>query len=127
MRSVQLNRQVQVLTLAHAAHFHERDGESIAGSRWDRWRSSLALAATEGVPRAQQQAPVFRAVREMVLVDVVVRDRNGAVVKGLTANDFEVLEDGRPQQVLQFSYQELKRDATAVASKALLGDVDRGG
>ena len=84
----------------------------------------LALAATEGAPRAQQQAPVFRAVREMVLVDVVVRDRNGAVVKGLTANDFEVLEDGRPQQVLQFSYQELKRDATAIASKALLGDVE---
>jgi VWFA-related protein len=85
---------------------------------------ALALGATESAPRAQQQAPVFRAVREMVLVDVVVRDRSGAVVKGLTANDFEVLEDGRPQQVLQFSYQELKRDATAIASKALLGDVE---
>ena len=30
---------------------------------------------------------MFRSTVNLVLVDVVVRDRNGAVVKGLTADD----------------------------------------
>jgi len=74
-------------------------------------------------PRAQQ-APVFRAIRDMVLVDVVVRDRTGAIVRGLTAADFEVLEDGRPQQVLTFSFQEITKDAVPVMSRDLLAGVE---
>ena len=46
-----------------------------------------------------QPTPVFRSSVNLVLVDVVVRDRNGAVVKGLTADDFELLEDGVRQQI----------------------------
>ena len=37
----------------------------------------VALAAPGRRPSAQQQGPVFRAIRDMVLVDVVVRDRSG--------------------------------------------------
>jgi len=83
----------------------------------------FVLVAPPAVPSAQQ-APVFRAVRDVVLVDVVVRDRSGAVVRGLTANDFEVIEDGKPQQVSTFSFQEINRDATPIMSRNLLGDVE---
>ena len=86
----------------------------------------LTLAAPGGAPSAQQQGPVFRAIREMVLVDVVVRDRSGQIVRGLTAADFEVVEDGRPQQVSTFSFQEINRNATPILSRELLADVDRG-
>ena len=34
-----------------------------------------------------------------VAVDVVVRDKKGQLVKGLTTADFEILEDGVPQQI----------------------------
>jgi hypothetical protein len=83
----------------------------------------LALVAPPAAPSAQQ-APVFRAVRDVVLVDVVVRDRSGAVVRGVTANDFEVIEDGKPQQVSTFSFQEINRNATPIMSRDLLGDVE---
>jgi len=50
----------------------------------------------------------------LVLVDVVVRDRSGAIVKGLTADDFELLEDGARQQILTFAYEEIGKDVQAV-------------
>ena len=68
-------------------------------------------------PRAQQPqpAPVFRSGTELVLVNVVVRDKNGAVVRGLTRGDFLVSEDDRPQTVTSFDFEELDKlnaDAT---------------
>ena len=85
------------------------------------------VGATDG-PWAQQapQAPapqttrpvdaprqVFRSAREVITVDVIVRDKSGAVVRGLTAADFEIREDGRPQPVLNFSFEEIRDKAPA--------------
>lgn len=55
--------------------------------------------------RAQDQR--FRSGIDLVTVDVVVLDRNGEPVVGLTRNDFTVLEDGRPQQIREFQSVEL--------------------
>ena len=51
-------------------------------------------------PSAQQAQPpqprsVFRSRLNLISVDVIVRDKAGTVVRGLTANDFEIREDGR--------------------------------
>src|SRR5262245_39999416 len=54
-----------------------------------------------------QQRPAFRTTRELVSVDVVVRDKNGNVVRGLTQADFELREDGQPQQLDTFTFQEI--------------------
>ena len=68
----------------------------------------LALVSLSVSPAAQQPAqPVFRSDVDLVVVDVVVRDRQGNVVRGLTANDFEVREDNRPQQVVSFDVEEV--------------------
>ena len=58
-------------------------------------------------PLAQEQKPVFRSSRNIVSVDVIVRDRSGAVVRGLTASDFEIREDGRPQEILSFTFEQI--------------------
>ena len=50
-----------------------------------------------------QQRPVFRAGASLVTVDVYPQ-RDGRVVDGLTAADFEVSEDGKPQKVESFEF-----------------------
>jgi VWFA-related protein len=75
-------------------------------------------------PRAQQR-PVFRSDLNVISVDVIVRDRSGAVVRGLTAADFEVKEDGRAQQVASFSFEEITEHALpALATAELLAGVE---
>ena len=54
-------------------------------------------------------APVvkFTANSNLVIVDVVVRDKAGKPIEGLKQSDFTVLEDGKPQKVSVFEYQQL--------------------
>jgi len=47
----------------------------------------------------QQRPPVFRAGVNAVRVDVIVTDKDGNPVTDLTAADFEVQEDGKPQEI----------------------------
>lgn len=57
---------------------------------------------------AQQQAPpVFRASANLATRIVVVTDAQGRPVRGLTARDFIVSEDGRPQTVVFADYEEV--------------------
>jgi VWFA-related protein len=48
---------------------------------------------------------------EIVLVNVVVRDKQGNVVKGLTKDDFTVSEDGKQQSLSSFDYEQTDTDA----------------
>jgi hypothetical protein len=50
----------------------------------------------------QQSKPVFRTGVTRVEVSALVLDRNGEPVRGLTAGDFEVLENGVPQTIRSF-------------------------
>jgi VWFA-related protein len=51
----------------------------------------------------QVQPPQFRAAVDLVHLDVSVLDRNRRPVRGLSASDFIVLEDGKPQAVSTFT------------------------
>src|ERR1700691_3040094 len=53
---------------------------------------------------AAQQTPVFQLDVRRVPVDVVVTDKKGNPVRGLTKDDFVVKEDSTPQTVLTFDY-----------------------
>jgi VWFA-related protein len=52
----------------------------------------------------QQPAPSFRVDVRYVDVDVTVTDEQGNVVTGLTQDDFELFEDGKPQTIQTFSF-----------------------
>lgn len=54
------------------------------------------------IARGSAQQPTFPSRVDLVTVDVVVFDRQGDPVEGLTREDFTVREDGRPQQVAAF-------------------------
>src|SRR5262245_62491795 len=72
---------------------------------------------------ASQAPPTFKSSVNLVLVDVVVRDRSGAAVRDLTADDFELLEDGRRQQILTFAFEEISSDARPVENTSTLSNV----
>jgi hypothetical protein len=44
-------------------------------------------------------APKFTSQTAAILVDVVVRDKKGAPILGLTAADFDLFEDGVRQKL----------------------------
>jgi Ca-activated chloride channel homolog len=50
-----------------------------------------------------QQIPTFRAEIDLVNVGVTVTDRRGNYITDLTADDFEILEDGQRQKVTFFA------------------------
>jgi VWFA-related protein len=83
----------------------------------------LALAAMnlhaqqsqQPAQKNQSQPFTMRVQSEMVLVNVSVRDKKGNFVKGLTANDFTVLEDGKAQKIVHFDVE----NVDAVQSAAL--------
>jgi Ca-activated chloride channel family protein len=60
----------------------------------------IAVWGVWGVARAPQ---TFRASADVVHVPVVVTVKGGAPLRGLTTDDFEIREDGRPQKIQFFS------------------------
>jgi VWFA-related protein len=48
-------------------------------------------------------APTIRVSTRLVLVDVVVRDKQGKPVTGLKADDFVIEENGKKQKVATFA------------------------
>jgi len=57
------------------------------------------MSARAGGERQQAPAATFRAQVNVVQVDAVVLDKQGAFVSDLRQEDFEVLEDGKPQRI----------------------------
>jgi VWFA-related protein len=66
----------------------------------------VALAGQAPAPGSLDQ-PVFRAEITFIEVDVFVTDRNGAFVRDLSKDDFEVLQDGQPRDVTSFAFVDL--------------------
>ena len=69
---------------------------------------SAAIIATALVgslaAQAPQVPPVFRSSTQFVSVDVVATGKDDAPVVDLTRDDFEILENGRPQRISEFAY-----------------------
>jgi VWFA-related protein len=67
----------------------------------------VALSGIVAVTAQQQAQPVFRASVNLVTQIVVVTDAQGRPVRGLTARDFILTEDGRPQTVVFADFEEV--------------------
>jgi VWFA-related protein len=66
----------------------------------------------------RDQRPLFRAATDAVLVDVVVRDREGRPVTDLTVDDFEVFESGTRQQISSFDVVSARRPGFELTQRA---------
>ena len=65
---------------------------------------AACTAAAVGARQAPSETPRFRVAVDVVAIDVVVTDRRGAVVRDLTAADFEVFQDGKRQKVMSAQF-----------------------
>lgn len=67
---------------------------------------------------APQQTPddVIRVRTKEVRLDIVVKDKKGRLVKDLSATDFEIAEDGVPQQIQSFRF--VNREGAEGSSEA---------
>lgn len=65
----------------------------------------FTTATIAQAPSNQNQVFTISVRSEIVLTNVVARDKKGNVVKDLKASDFAVLENGKPQKVSTFDFQ----------------------
>lgn len=96
--------------------------------------AATILALMTSIPSYGQQAAAdgtftLKVQSNIVLTNVVVRDKKtGAVVKGLTGADFTVLEDGKPQKLASFDFQNVDEAVAlhengTVSGKASVADL----
>jgi VWFA-related protein len=88
------------------------------------WRRMMALllvwplggSAQAQQPQAQKPSePGFRmrVTTEIVLVNVIARDKKGNLIRDLKQSDFSVYEDGQKQQVSSFDFEHVDELLTA--------------
>jgi VWFA-related protein len=79
-------------------------------------------ARAQDASQAQQQPqlPQYRVhvTSELVLVNVVVRDKKGYLVRDLKKEDFTLLEDGKRQTISTFDFENVDELKTAGAAEA---------
>jgi VWFA-related protein len=88
---------------------------------------ALALALAAQAAARQQPAPprverdeeeVVRITSNLIQIDAVVLDAEGRQVTDLTADDFELSEDGRAQSITNFSYVDTSPGGAATTKTA---------
>ena len=80
----------------------------------------IPLVIAQQTPQTPDSGrPTFTAKTHLVIVDVTVKDKAGKLIEGLKQSDFAVLEDGKPQKVSVFEYQQLANDPEPPPTLAL--------
>jgi VWFA-related protein len=78
---------------------------------------------------AQQPSSVLRSSSDLVRIDVAVTDKSGKPIKNLSAKQFTVTDEGKPQAITSFSYADIEAIETATAEddKPIVVSVDNEG
>jgi VWFA-related protein len=87
-------------------------------------QSTETKSQAKGESTGQKPAPVYesatvlKTITRLVVVDVVATDKNGPAT-GLERENFTILEDGKPQQIRVFNFQQPHPASAATAAAAL--------
>ena len=89
---------------------------------WRPAQVAVAFLAAPVILHSQQAPQSFPTSTELVLLDLVARDKAGRLVTDLRPNELEVLEDGKPVSIVslrlvQAGTEAASTDATAPASE----------
>ncbi len=83
--------------------------------------AALTVLAAPLLEAGRQDRPSFRSNTRLVELSVVVTDRDRNPVPGLTAGDFQIEDDGKPQKVELFSVEGSSTATPAPARAAAAG------
>src|SRR5262249_8851355 len=83
--------------------------------------TSFAQNATQSagqVSKGDQSSDYrIRVTSDLVLVNAVVRDKKGNLVLGLKQSEFTILEDGKPQRIASFDFENVEELTRAGAEQ----------
>lgn len=88
--------------------------------------SLAAIFASASLPGSAQQQPssaTFQVEVNFVDIDAVVTDERGNPVRDLTKDDFELLDDGKPQEISAFSLVDIPLPSASARPAAAPGSV----
>jgi Ca-activated chloride channel family protein len=74
------------------------------------YRLAALLAAVAVASGQEATPPLFHAGVTLVHIDAEVTGPDGRILTGLTRDDFRVLDEGKPQPIIQFSAEEQPLD-----------------
>lgn len=77
-------------------------GSSLDRLRWDK-EKQVAVEKTAPAKTREDTEDVIRVETQLIATDVLVVDRQGQAVTGLTKDDFVIMEEGQPQPIGHFS------------------------
>jgi VWFA-related protein len=76
----------------------------------------IRAQSQQSTPATTQSQSVIRSNSRLVMLDVVVTDKAGNPVPGLSKDDFKVLEDGQQQQIANFETPEMHLNGNVQAA-----------
>jgi VWFA-related protein len=121
--SIRSSALLTFLLLTCASVLPQSDSSAPAQSALGAQAATQTPAQTSSQTASQTTSEptiTFRTTVRRVIVDVVVRDSNSQPVHGLTAKDFVVAEDGRPQAILSFDVHNLESPSISLPANTHL-------
>jgi len=82
------------------------------------WASAVNSPAQQQPPAPVQAPARLKVTTEIVLVNVVARDKHGNLIRDLKQSDFTLFEDGKKQDLASFDFEKVDELVTAGAAAA---------
>ena len=67
-------------------------------------------APSKAATKSEGGAAVFKSNTNLIISDVTVKDKSGNPMPNLKQDDFTIYEDGKPQKIAVFQYQEISME-----------------
>ncbi len=88
---------------------------------WSTGNHLLAQQQPSAAPQPPAHGGVLRVSTEIVLVNVVARDKHGNLIRDLKKEDFTVFEDGKKQDLASFDFEKVDEMVMAGAAGTVTG------